>query len=98
MKDICARDIIVGGIVLLVFGFTVYITAVMTLNIAKRNQDAAINNAVSVALESAAAPAMTCKDQGLVNAVKELAINGVHLKGYMLKLAIGNIQGPDPWN
>lgn len=98
MKDICARDIIIGGIVLLTFGFTVYTTAVMTLNIAKRNQDAVIANAVTAAIESAAEPAMTCKDRSLVDSIKELAINGVHLKGYQLKLAIGNVQGPDPWN
>lgn len=98
MKDIGARDIIIGSAALLVACSIIWITATMTLNIAKTNQDAVIANAVSAALEKAESPAMTCKDKSLVDAVKELAINGVHLKGYMLKLAIGNVQGPDPWN
>ena len=98
MKNIGARDIIIGGIVLLAFGFTVYTTAVMTTNIAKRNQDAAIKNAVSVALESATSPALTCIENRLLESVTRLAENGVHLKGYQLKLDVSNISDGDPWN
>lgn len=99
MKDIGARDIFIGGIVLLAFGFTVYTTAVMTTEITKRNQDAAIKNAVSAALDKAEKPVlMTCIENRLLESVKEMAINGVRLKGYQMRLEIGNIPAVDPWN
>jgi hypothetical protein len=97
VKDIGARDIIIGAIVLLAFGLTVYTTATMTLNIAKRNQDAAIANAVSVALEQAEKPALTCIENRLLESVTRMAENGVRLKGYQMKLEIGNMPVSDPW-
>lgn len=92
------REFIIASLAVLAFGLTIYITAAMTLNIADRNQDAAISNAVTAALELVPEPATTCKERTLINAIKELADNDIHLRGYKLKLDIGNIPEDDPWN
>lgn len=95
--DIGARDIIIASIVVLIFGLTVYTTAVMTMNIAKRNQDAVIKNAVSAAIENAVKPSLSCVESRLIENVKAMAENGIHLKGYKVKIEIGNIPESDPW-
>lgn len=98
MKDIGARDIIVGGAAVMVACFLIYTTARMTLNIANRNQDAVVEKAVREALENASEPALTCVENRLIENVKTMAENGVHLKGYKVKIEIGNIPESDPWN
>jgi hypothetical protein len=98
VKDIGARDIIIGGGALLIACLLIYTTAVMTLNIAKRNQDSVVANAVSSALDKADKPALTCVESRLIENVKSMAENGIHLKGYKVKIEIGNIPESDPWN
>ena len=78
-----------------------YLGCTVTATISKRNQDAAIANAVSYALDNNK-PVMTCKEQKVLDSVKALAENGVHMKTFNLEIkinnAISNIPDHDPWN
>jgi hypothetical protein len=93
MKDIGARDIIIAGMALLVMGLTIYTTASMTLNIAARQQQIAIDNAVSAALESAPPSPFTCDENKLLESIKSMAENGIHMKGYQLRISVSNTPG-----
>ena len=72
-----------------------YMGCTMTATISKRNQQIAIANAVSAALESTTP--LNCKDNEMLETVKQLAENGMHVDGYQLHLKIGNFPDSDPW-
>lgn len=94
MKDTGTRDIIIGAIAigLIVFGGWLHHTIGTPLHDAYR--ETAIANAVQAAPKSP----LNCKDNEMLETVKGLAENGIHINGYQLHLKIGNFPDADPWN
>jgi hypothetical protein len=76
------RDLIVFGLILLAF----YLGAVM----ADTRHEAHEQAAVEAALANYEPPALDCKDNQIIEAVKKLADNGLHAQGYTLILEMDN--------
>jgi hypothetical protein len=76
------RDIIIFALIIL----TNWITATTTHTIATRNEQAAIKNAIAHYEPSP----LNCEDNEILEAVKGLADNGAHVRGYQIWLEMDN--------
>ena len=86
MKDIGARDIIIGCVAILIFSFGIYLGGQIATNRANQFRDIAIANAVASAPKSP----LDCRDNDIIEAIRSLADKGAHVKGYQIKLEINN--------
>lgn len=81
-------EIFIGGVVFLVFAAGLWAGATIKGSHSEAYRQVSIANAVSVALASG--PALSCKDNEIIDAIKGLAENGAHIKGFALRLDMGN--------
>ncbi len=85
-------EIIIGAVAVLVFGLGIWLGA--TIKGAKMDtyMDAAISNAISHTLETSGS-GLSCKESEIIEAIRGLAENGAHIKGFALRLDMGNTVG-----
>lgn len=85
-------EIIIGAVAVLLFSAGIWVGA--TIKGAKMDAyiETAINNAVSHTLETSGSM-LSCKDSEIISTIRELANNGAHIKGFALKLDMGNGTG-----
>lgn len=90
------RDILISmtAIALIVFGGWLHHTIGTPRH--EAHTQTAIDLAVSVALDDNKS-LMNCNDFALLESIRGMAENGIHLKGYKLKIAIGNINEWEAW-
>lgn len=94
MNDLGTRDMIIGAIAisLICFGGWLHHTIGTPLH------DEYTRTAIANAVASFEPSPLNCKDNEMLETVKGLAENGIHLDGYQLHLKIGNFPDADPWN
>lgn len=88
MKD-ATWVIISAAVGISIFVLGIWCGASISTAHADREREVAIKNAVSFALETSATP-LNCKDNEIIQAVRALAENGAHVKGFSLWLDISN--------
>ena len=83
-------DIAIGAGAVLLFTAGIWIGATIKGANMDRYMDAAIQNAISHTLETSN---LSCKDSEIIQAIERLAENGAHIKGFALRLDMGNTVG-----
>lgn len=82
------RDAFICIVATVIFTCGVLIGSRITSHYAVMEKEVAISNAVAM-VEDTRIP-LTCKDNDLIQAIKSMAMNGVHTTGYKLWLEIAN--------
>ena len=82
-------EIILTSLAVLIFGLGVWLGGTIASAHADRELDTAVKNAISHTLEVSAS-SLSCKDSEIINAIKGLAENGAHIKGFSLLLDMDN--------
>ena len=84
-QEMTLQDKIIFILIGILIGMSsgLYAGATITDNHAERYRTESINNAVSVALESSRTQ-LNCKDNDIIEAVKNLAKNGKHVEHFWL--------------
>jgi hypothetical protein len=83
--DIGPRDFVVGAILILVFMAGIYCGAAIKGAKEMQATQIAIANAVEAVKEETPSP-LSCKENELIEAIKNFSLNGVHLKTYHLSI------------
>jgi len=78
--------IITGALAVFLFVSGMYIGSSVASHAELKYREMAISNAVE-AIEETRVP-LTCKDNHIIEAVKRMAENGIHVKGYELWLDV----------
>ena len=83
-------EIIIGAVAVVVFAAGIWVGATISTNHADALREAEVDNALT-----SSATALNCKDSEIIEAIKGLAENGAHIKGFALQLDMGNT--PSRW-
>lgn len=82
-------EIILTSTAVLIFGLGIWFGATIASAHADRELHTAVQNAISHTLETSTG-ALSCKDSEIIQAIKGLAENGAHIKGFSLLLDMDN--------
>ena len=89
-------EIILTSLAVLIFGLGVWLGGTISSAHADRELHTAVQNAISYTLETSGSN-LSCKDSEIINAIKGLAENGAHIKGFSLLLDMDNTREAVTW-